>query len=209
MIDQAGDGAEPAADPAWVGPEDPETLAALRRERRLTLPPEDLWVFGYGSLMWKPGFAHLDARVARLHGYHRRYCVFSYWHRGTPDRPGLIFGLDRGGSCRGLAYRVPRAAAEATMEYLYDRELVTAVYRPIWVRLRTAEGPLRAATFVVDRGHEQYAGRLDEAAMVTYLLQGQGAGGSAREYLANTVARLEAMNLGDKGLRRLLQRVGL
>ena len=120
--------------------------ASIAGRQRLTLPEgEDFWVFGYGSLMWHPGFPHVEVCAALLNGYHRRFCVYSHRYRGTPERPGLVLGLDRGGSCRGLAYRVPAAEGAAAMDYLYEREMVTGVYIPSWLGVKT-EHPSRRAT---------------------------------------------------------------
>lgn len=175
------------------------------RARRLALPlGEDYWVFGYGSLMWHPGFPHLEVRVARLRGYHRSFCVYSHRYRGTPQAPGLVLGLDRGGSCQGMVYRVPAGEGEAVLDYLYEREMVTGVYRPSWRRAETELGPVSAITFVVDRGHRQYAGRLSHEDMVKLILQGRGNRGPCMEYLENTVHHLRALGLRDRGLERLL-----
>jgi glutathione-specific gamma-glutamylcyclotransferase len=175
-----------------------------RQTTRLQPPlGEDFWVFGYGSLMWHPGFPHLEVRPGRLHGYHRHFCVYSHVYRGTPKRPGLVLGLDRGGSCAGLAYRVPAAEATETINYLYDREMVTAVYLPRWVRIATAQGPVRAATFIVDKDHEQYAGRLAPARIVDLILQGTGRNGRCVDYLENTVRHLHALGLRDQPLERM------
>ncbi len=176
------------------------------RARRLTLPPgEDYWVFGYGSLMWHPGFPHIEVRIARLRGYHRSFCVYSHRYRGTPQAPGLVLGLDRGGSCQGMVYRVPAGEGEEVLNYLYEREMVTGVYRPSWRRAETEQGPVSAITFVVDRSHRQYAGRLSHDDMVALILQGQGNRGPCMEYLENTVHHLRALGLKDRGLERLLK----
>src|SRR5947209_12705515 len=124
---------------------------------------EDLWVFAYGSLIWRPGFA-FDTRIpARLTGAHRALCVYSFVHRGTPERPGLVLGLDHGGTCRGIAYRIPAAARAETLAYLRAREQVTSVYRecvrPVTIADHT-ESRIPAVCYVVDRSHPQYAGRL-------------------------------------------------
>ncbi len=175
---------------------------------RLALPDgQDFWVFGYGSLMWHPGFPHVEVRVARLSGYHRRFCVYSHRYRGTRERPGLVLGLDRGGSCRGLVYRVPAAEGESAMAYLYEREMVTGVYMPTWLSVATDQGALRAAGFVVDRAHGQYTGRLSLAETATLIVQGKGERGTCGEYLAKTVGHLEGLGLGAGSLKRLLKLV--
>ena len=179
-----------------------------RAARRLKPPPgEDFWVFGYGSLMWHPGFPHLEVRPALVHGYHRHFCVYSHLYRGTPGRPGLVLGLDRGGSCHGLAYRVPAAEAETAVAYLHEREMVTAVYDPRWLHLHTAQAPITAAAFVADRAHENYAGRLTPAEVVELIVQGSGETGACLEYLENTVRHLNALGLRDQTLRHLLRLV--
>ncbi|MFQ6018840.1 MAG: gamma-glutamylcyclotransferase [Kiloniellaceae bacterium] len=170
-------------------------------------PGADFWVFGYGSLLWHPGFPHLEVRRARLYGFHRHFCVYSHVYRGTPHRPGLVLGLDRGGSCAGLVYRVPAAEAQGAIDYLYEREMVTEVYAPRWLGLRTAQGPLSAMAFVVDRAHAQYAGRLPPGEIVELIIQGTGRHGPCLEYLDNTVRHLAALGLGDRSLERLLRLV--
>jgi cation transport protein ChaC len=175
-------------------------------ERRLQLPVgEDFWVFGYGSLIWHPGFPHLEVRPARVSGYHRRFCLYSHRYRGTPRVPGLVLGLDRGGSCRGLVFRVPAAEGEEVLDYLYEREMITGAYFPRWVKVATAQGPLRAMTFVVDTSHEQYTGRLGLEAITDLVVQGCGDRGTCLEYLEKTVHHLEALGLGDATLKRLLK----
>src|SRR6185295_11838408 len=137
--------------------------------------PEELWVFGYGSLIWRPGFDFLDRVEARLIGAHRALCVYSFVHRGTPERPGLVFGLDRGGACRGIAYRIAAAARADTVAYLRAREQVTSVYlectRPIWLKSAPAR-PVPALCYVVNRSHPQYAGRLTVDEQMQHVRQG-------------------------------------
>src|SRR5262249_30538343 len=132
----------------------------------LSHPPanEDLWVFGYGSLMWRPGFPYLERIPARLIGLHRELCVYAYVHRCTPEKPGLVLGLDRGGACRGIAYRVAAADRGPTIAYLREREQVTSVYLETSRRIMLTSAPPRdvmALVFLVDRSHPQYAGRLN------------------------------------------------
>ena len=178
-------------------------------------PPsgEDFWVFGYGSLMWHPGFPHLEVRKGHLYGFHRHFCLYSHNYRGTPECPGLVLGLDRGGSCRGLVYRVPAAEAEEAMDYLYEREMNTGAYAPRWLEVRsevrTASKPeteaVSAIAFVVDPAHKQYAGRLSLERTLDYVLQGHGERGPCVEYLENTVHHLRALGLRDRSLERLLR----
>ena len=189
--------------------DDLQTLSAEEMAaRRLSLPPEeDFWVFGYGSLMWHPGFPHLEVRLARVRGLHRSFCVYSHLYRGTPQVPGLVLGLDRGGSCQGMVFRVPAGEGEEVLDYLYEREMVTGVYRPSWRSAETDQGPVNAITFVVDRAHRQYAGRLSHEEIVALILQGCGNRGPCMEYLENTVHHLRALGLKDRALERLMTEV--
>lgn len=164
----------------------------------------DIWVFGYGSLMWNPGFEHVEAQPALLHGWHRSFCVYSHRYRGTPERPGLVLGLDRGGSCRGMAYRVAKSRALEVLDYLWDREMVNGVYTPRVLRPKTRDGRPRCHVFTVDRSHHQYAGGLCEQDMIRLIEQGVGKGGHNREYLANTVRHLDELGISDGPLHRLL-----
>lgn len=181
--------------------------ARLSAPRLRLRPGEEIWVFAYGSLMWNPGFPHLEVRRGRLYGYHRRFCIYSHVYRGTPERPGLVLGLDRGGSCEGLAFRVPAGEAREVMDYLYQRELVTDVYIPRWLRVATSGGEVRAASFVVDRTHHQYTGELDLDATAALIRRGVGVGGPGIEYLRNTVHHMEALGLATGHLGRVLQAV--
>jgi cation transport protein ChaC len=171
-----------------------------------------MWVFGYGSLMWDPGFPHEDRQPALLHGYHRRFCVFSHRYRGTPDNPGLVLGLDRGGSCRGIAYRVAADRVLEVLDYLWGREMVTGVYRPRMLditlgRGRPKSGHIQAGGFIVDRRHPQYAGHLDEAATAAMICTGHGQRGPNCDYLFNTVAHLDELGIADTPLHALARRV--
>ncbi|MBF0306917.1 MAG: gamma-glutamylcyclotransferase [Alphaproteobacteria bacterium] len=169
---------------------------------------DDFWVFAYGSLMWRPGFEHIEARAALLRGYHRDMCVVSTIYRGTPECPGLVMGLDRGGACRGRAFRVASENEAAVRAYLDDREMVTMVYTPRMLPVTLEDGRrIPAWCFVVRRDHPQYAGRLPPAEAARLIRQGVGRAGCAREYLALTVAHLEDMGILDGALHRLLDLV--
>jgi cation transport protein ChaC len=167
---------------------------------------EDLWVFGYGSLMWRPGFDFAERQRAFVCGYHRSLCVYSHVHRGTKERPGLVLGLDRGGSCNGVAFRVDRAAAQATRVYLRAREQVTLVYREISVRSRLADGRIvEALCYVADRSHAQYAGRLEKSELVRLVTQGEGVSGKNKDYIKNTQAHLAELAIRDEILEWLVR----
>jgi cation transport protein ChaC len=172
---------------------------------------EDLWVFAYGSLMWRPDFPFLERVEARLIGAHRSLCVLSFVHRGTPERPGLVLGLDRGGACRGIAYRVSAAARASTIAYLRSREQVTSVYREVVRPVRLSRDPERrvpALCYMVDRGHPQYAGRLSIARQLHHVRQGHGLSGANRDYVIATVAALEQLGYRETELHRLSQLLG-
>jgi cation transport protein ChaC len=171
---------------------------------------EDLWVFGYGSLMWRPGFEFLERIPARLIGLHRALCVYSFVHRGTPERPGLVLGLDRGGMCRGIAFRVAAAAREETVAYLRAREQVTTVYLETLRRIELEEKARRqvhALCFIIDRSHVQYAGRLSLDERVHLVRQGHGRSGANRDYVIETVQALEALGYRETDLHRIAARL--
>lgn len=164
---------------------------------------DDLWVFGYGSLMWRPGFDFIERVPARLIGLHRALCVYSFVHRGTPERPGLVLGLDRGGMCRGIAFRVAARKRQETVEYLRAREQVTTVYLETMRRIELEEPARRrvqALCFIVDRSHVQYAGRLTLAECVHHVRQGRGSSGPNRDYVLETVQALEDLGYRETDL---------
>jgi glutathione-specific gamma-glutamylcyclotransferase len=166
---------------------------------------QNLWVFGYGSLMWRPGFAAEEKILATLHGYHRALCVLSHVHRGTPEAPGLVMGLDRGGSCRGIAYRVHPAEREQTLAYLRAREQVTLVYRETWHRLTLADGrSVQGVAYTVDRNHAQYAHRLNDEDIVRLVRQGVGISGANPDYVRNTHRQLQELGIRDPQLARIV-----
>ena len=170
------------------------------------LPHGDLWVFGYGSLMWRPGFDFLEKRQAKLIGEHRALCIYSFHHRGTPEKPGLVLGLDRGGACNGMAFRVAEKTRMQIIAYLRDREQVTSVYREV-IRSVWLGGGARervsALVYVADRSHVQYAGRLSLDAQLHLIRQGHGQAGANSEYVVSTVEALERAGYRDAGLHRL------
>ena len=171
---------------------------------------EDLWVFGYGSLIWRPGFDHLERQPARLIGAHRALCVFSHVHRGTPERPGLVLGLDFGGACRGVAYRIAAKKRAETIAYLRAREQATSVYRETMRSVTLLTAPERRASalvYMIDRGHRQYAGRLDVARQLHLVRQGHGQSGPNRDYVLSTVHALEALGLYDRDLDLLAEKL--
>jgi len=176
----------------------------------------DLWVFAYGSLMWDPGFDYAEVLPARLFGYHRSFCILSWTFRGRRDRPGLVLGLDNGGSCIGRAFRVDDGQREKVVNYLDGREtpdirkpgVVVDVYRRklLPVQLPEDAGEQRrvpAICYVCERTHEQYAGNLSPEAQLKYILQGEGSRGTSVEYLANTVRHIDDLGISDGPLHRL------
>jgi cation transport protein ChaC len=167
-------------------------------------------VFAYGSLMWRPDFPFAERIEARLVGAHRALCVYSFVHRGTPERPGLVLGLDHGGTCRGIAYRVAAADRSNTVAYLRAREQVTSVYRecvrPIWLK-REPERRVPALCYMVDRGHAQYAGRLSLEQQLHHVRQGHGQSGANRDYVIATVGALEQLGYRETALHLIAQRL--
>ncbi|MFZ2099063.1 MAG: gamma-glutamylcyclotransferase [Oricola sp.] len=166
---------------------------------------DDFWVFGYASLMWKPGFDYVEKRRARLHGYHRSLCIISLEHRGTRERPGLVMGLDRGGSCVGVAFRVAGEARDAVIAYLRERELVTNVYLERMGAITFERGgTARALAYVADREHGQYAGRLDVAEAVDRVCGAEGGMGPNEDYVINTAEHIRTLGIRDHWLEHVV-----
>ena len=163
----------------------------------------DIWVFGYGSLMWRPGFPHHAIVPALLRGYHRAFCVTSYRHRGTRDQPGLVLGLDRGGSCLGRAFHVAAADAPAVLAYLDERELIDYPYRRATVPIAAAGRRVTAVTYLVDFGHAQYAGRMTPERTAAIISSARGISGSNADYLRDLVAHLDDLGIPDGPLHAL------
>ncbi len=166
--------------------------------------PAPLWVFAYGSLIWNPGFKFLEKNPARLFGYHRALCIYSHEHRGTKDQPGLVLGLDRGGSCKGVAYLIEQTKSDDTLNYLRSRELVTNVYHEASLELHLDSGArVQAVTYIVDKNHNQYAGRLPLERQLQLIRQGNGQSGPNRDYLIATARHLNDLNIHDPRLNWL------
>lgn len=170
-------------------------------------PTEDVWLFGYGSLIWNPTIEHTEKRLATVHGLHRRFCLWSHQGRGTPERPGLMLALDRGGCCRGVVYRIPIDRAEDELDIIWRREMVSNSYRPRWLNAATSEGTVPAIGFVINRRHERYAGALLDTAIAHTIAHAHGFLGPCCEYLFNTVEHLDALGMPDAGLSRLARQV--
>ena len=180
----------------------PVEIAALRDGA------QPVWIFAYGSLIWDPEFCYAEAEPALLRGYHRSFCVYSYDYRGTSAQPGLVLGLDRGGSCRGMVFRLPPDSLAEAVDRLWLREMSgRPVYNMRLLRVLTRRGTQRTFAFTVLRDRPDYAGRLplDEAARL--ILDAAGRRGACRDYFDNTLRHLEQLGLADSALRRLAQRV--
>jgi cation transport protein ChaC len=172
---------------------------------------KELWVFAYGSLMWRPGFDYDEMAPAKLSGAHRSLCIYSVVHRGTRSKPGLVLGLDAGGCCHGVAFRATAAKAVETLCRLRKRELVTNVYHERMRSVTLLDGSrhaVRALCYVVDRSHHQYAGVLPLDRQAEIVRNSRGQSGRNIEYVLNTAAHLRDFDVSDAALDRLLVRLG-
>lgn len=195
MIEDEGTGSAPAGGRA---PE-PGAKGDTRAESD-TRAAGDTWVFAYGSLMWNPGFAFAERREARVVGLHRSLCIYSFHHRGTPEKPGLVLGLDLGGSCRGIAYRVAAADWPQTHAYLTAREQISGVYREATRRVELLDGSSHvtpAVTYIANRGHSQYARGLSREDQLHLVRRSHGKSGPNADYVIATVAALESLGIAD------------
>jgi cation transport protein ChaC len=169
------------------------------------LPRDDLWIFGYGSLMWAPGFRPAEQKTGLVRGYHRAMCILSHRYRGTPRKPGLVMGLCRGGSCWGIAFRVPAARVPRVVRALWKREMLNNVYLP--TMLHVAVGPTQrilALAFVADASHRQFVRELDLHGRARLVAQGIGERGRCVDYIRNTLEHMLALGVNDPHLARIL-----
>jgi cation transport protein ChaC len=167
----------------------------------------DVWLFGYGSLIWNPIVHHEERSVARLHGFHRSFCLWSHVNRGSRQKPGLVLGLDAGGSCRGVAFRIAGRQALDELRLLWRREMVLGAYQPRWSNVDTGRERLRAIAFFVNRSHPSYAGKLPPETVIRTLVSARGQLGTPAEYLLETVRGLNEHGVRDPYLLELRRRV--
>jgi cation transport protein ChaC len=170
---------------------------------------QPLWLFAYGSLIWKPEIPHVEERVARLHGWHRSFCLKLTRWRGTRDVPGLMMGLDRGGTCQGLALRLPEGDPREQLGKLFRREMTVkpSTYTPRWLKLTTEQDSFDALGFVINRKGRAYAGPLTDDEVAAMLATACGHWGSGADYLYNAVTNLESRGIHDRHLWRLQELV--
>lgn len=165
---------------------------------------QDLWVFGYASLIWRPEFDAVEAHRTRVHGWHRALKMWSRVNRGSPECPGLVFALLRGGSCQGIAYRVPASEAQGVLARLWAREMPLPVYEPRWLPCTTAHGTVRALAFTLPTHSPSHTGTLDEARLRQIFQQAVGRFGSTRDYAEQTLQALRKQGIEDRALARLI-----
>jgi glutathione-specific gamma-glutamylcyclotransferase len=189
-----------------------ETLKPLRDpaamlERTLTEwgGHEDLWIFGYGSLIWRPEFEFAERRPAKVHGWHRALKMWSRINRGTPEVPGLVFGLLSGGSCQGVVFRIPKASGLEVLAQLWAREMKMAVYDPRWLTCHTTLGPVTALAFTLSRKSPSHTGVLEPEQYRKIFMEASGIYGTTYDYAHRTLEELKRNNIHDKGLERLLR----
>ena len=199
--------AESSGDPGpWIS--DAERNAILEAVLENENIDEDVWLFGYGSLVWNPAINFSEKSVGMIYGYHRSFCLWSSMGRGTPDKPGLMLGLRRGGSCKGIFYRIDATDVRTELDIVFRRELITSAYRPIWLSATIgARSGQRALAFVMDQNHERYAGPLKTATVIQIIAEASGSLGSCSEYLYETAAQLNKLGIPDKTLTSLSEKV--
>jgi glutathione-specific gamma-glutamylcyclotransferase len=186
---------------------DAEQEASLRGILDQHPADADVWLFGYGSLVWNPLVHHEERRVAQLHGFHRSFCLWSHVNRGSLQKPGLVLGLDSGGSCRGVAFRIAAYHAASELRLLWRREMVLGAYSPRWADIEAASETIRAIAFFVNRDHANYAGRLPLETVIKALVGARGQLGTPAEYLLETVRGLVEHGVRDPYLLELRKRV--
>jgi glutathione-specific gamma-glutamylcyclotransferase len=166
---------------------------------------DDLWIFGYGSLIWKPDFEFAERRPAKVHGWHRALKMWSRINRGTPERPGLVFGMLSGGSCHGMVFRIQKASGREVLAQLWSREMTLAVYDPKWLTCDTTQGPVTALAFTLSRKSPSHTGVLTEEEYRRIFMEASGIYGTTYEYAHRTLEELKRHNIHDRGLEKLLK----
>lgn len=189
---------------AWT---EDERQASLDSFMQTWAAGDDIWVFGYGSLVWRPEFEFQEQRLARIGGYHRSLCLWSRINRGTPERPGLVFGLDIGGSCRGMAYRIAASRVPDTLRELWKREMASGAYIPRWLGCQTGHGKVRALVFTIDRGKSAYVRGLDTGQLLAIVRDAHGIYGPCVEYVLETDQALKRAGIHDRKLEALVARL--
>ena len=183
----------------------------LSASRAAVLAGADLssgvWLFGYGSLIWNPAFHFSDRLTGTVYGFHRRFCLWTHLGRGCPERPGLVLGLERGGSCRGAVFHIAPEVVEEELAIVWRREMISGAYVPRWVDVHTALGTVPAITFVINQAHERYASALSDERVAEIIATAQGWLGPCADYLINTVDHLADLGIHDRPLERLRARV--
>lgn len=197
-------GASSAHIPLWTPEQLQASQDALLSQRD---PGEDIWIYAYGSLIWRPDFQFVERRAATLAGHHRALCLWSCINRGTPEQPGLVFGLDLGGSCRGMAYRIEASQIDSVFPRLWQREMSTGCYQPRWLRCRSEHGDIRALSFVMNRSHPGYITGLSQEEQVSIILNASGSCGPCSDYVLETAKALRQANIRDARLDQLAYRL--
>jgi cation transport protein ChaC len=194
-------------DPSFEPMSDEDVTASRHAMFGGKAPDRDVWLFGYGSLIWNPSIEFEEKRKGTVHGLHRTFCLETHLGRGSPEFPGLMLALDRGGSCRGVVFRIPGKLAEEELDLVWRREMVSNAYRPTWLTVKTEKGPVKAIGFVINRSHHRYCGAKSDEIAAETIAKARGFLGPCCEYLFNTVSHLEELGIPDAGLARLAKRV--
>lgn len=184
-----------------------ERKASLDAALRHWKPGEDVWVYGYGSLIWRPEFCFEERRLATLRGHHRALCLWSRVNRGTPECPGLVFGLDRGGSCRGVVFRIAGARVPECFPPLWEREMSTGAYLPRWLNCTTDRGTVKALVFVMNRDNPAYIRALPEDELIAIVRRASGRYGPCTDYVIETARALRAAGICDAKLDAIARRL--
>ena len=166
------------------------------------------WIFGYGSLMWDPGFPHAEQLPATLEGYHRAFCIYSHHYRGTINQPGLVLGLNLGGKCRGIAFRISNKSRRDIITYLDERELIGYAYKPKQLPITLVDGTrVVAHTYIADQNHPRFAGKLNNGRVADIIISAKGSAGTNRDYALNVIRALESSGFVDTYLQSLLEKL--